>query len=185
MKMNKKIIIGLFILTSLIQFAAPLSMIWEREKVAQNGTEFKFKTRPIDPYDPFRGKYINLYFENNSVPVSNIDDWVSQEEGYFMIEKDSEGFAEVVSAHLEEPKEGNYIKMKCFHYYGADSTINFKYPFERFYMNENEALNAEKAYRSSNRDRNKKIAYAIVKILNGETVLEDVIIGGKSAKDLM
>jgi len=185
MNINKKIIIGLFVLTSLIQFAAPISMIWEKEKITQKGTEFKFKTRPIDPYDPFRGKYIILYFENTNVTVSNIHEWKNIKEGYFMIEKDSEGFAKVVSAHIEKPKVGNYIKMQCYHYYGSDNTINFRYPFERFYMNENEALNAEKAYRLSNRDRNKENAYAIVKVLKGETVLEDVIIGGKSAKDLM
>ena len=186
MKLSSKIIFGIFVLVALAQLAAPISMIAEQESIVTDGKAYKFRSRPIDPYDPFRGKYITLYFDQNSVKVEHPEKWVKIQYGYFPIENDNEGFAIVQSPLLSPPNDGDYLKMKLNHYYSSnDSIVRFSLPFNKFYMNEYEALNAEKEYQRVSRDRNEEDAYAIVKVLEGEAVLEDVIIGGKSAKELM
>ena len=57
---TKKIIFPAFILLVLVQLFVPANMILEQEDILKNGTPYKFKTAPIDPYDPFRGKYVWL-----------------------------------------------------------------------------------------------------------------------------
>ena len=52
--LSKKIIFPLFILVALAQLFVPAKMILDREDVLSTGTAFNFKTRPIDPTDPFR-----------------------------------------------------------------------------------------------------------------------------------
>lgn len=187
MKLNKSIILGIFILVSLAQLAVPFSMIYEKESVVQEGKTYKFKTRPIDPYDPLRGKYITLRYETTPIEVDSSEPWEYGELAFFSIENDTSGFAKVTGVSKTKPTSGDFLEMEVtvlHHRYNANKTIGYKIPFNRFYMNEDEALNAELAYREVNRDRKKENAYAVVKIKDGEYVLEDVVIGGTSAKDL-
>ncbi|HMB62545.1 MAG TPA: hypothetical protein VKN36_05700, partial [Eudoraea sp.] len=58
------------------------------------------------------------------------------------------------------------------------------YPFDRFYMEESKANEAELTYRQSQRDTS-KITYALVRIKNGEAVLKDVMIDGISIRELV
>lgn len=186
MKRSKKIIFGIFILVALAQLAAPLSMIYDKEVISVKGKTYKFRSRPVDPYDPFRGKYITLYFDQSNARLDKPEEWKEIRYGYFPIQNDEEGFAIVQNPQIKPPLNQDYLKMELKNYYGSnDSLVRFSLPFNKFYMNENEALNAEKEYRRVNRDRNKQNAYAIVKIHEGEAFLEDVIIDGTSAKDLM
>ena len=74
------ILLGVFVLVALMQLFVPANMIWSREKVLNEGKIYKFKTAPIDPNDPFRGKYISLNFEQNAIEVNNADDWMIQQE---------------------------------------------------------------------------------------------------------
>jgi|TARA_B100001173_G_scaffold297426_1_gene294046 uncharacterized membrane-anchored protein len=186
MKIDKKTILILFIFVAIAQLAVPISMIYKKESVAKSGEIYKFKTRPIDPYDPFRGKYITLNFERKSIEVEDREEWEDGEMAFFTLKKDSLGYAEVFDISKSKPKNGDFIKMKVaiYHRGTMGKTISYKLPFDRFYMNEDEALNAEIEYEKANRNSNKENAYAVVKILDGEHVLEDVIIGGVSAKDL-
>jgi uncharacterized membrane-anchored protein len=61
--MIKKTILPLFALTCLAQWFVPAQMIYDQEQVLREGKTYHFKTAPIDPSDPFRGKYITLSFE--------------------------------------------------------------------------------------------------------------------------
>ncbi|MBD3630845.1 GDYXXLXY domain-containing protein [Cyclobacterium sp.] len=58
---NKKIVLPVFVLIALLQLYLPAKMILDREDILHKGKEYKFKTQPIDPNDPFRGKFIALY----------------------------------------------------------------------------------------------------------------------------
>ena len=51
-----KILLSVFILVALVQLFVPAKMILDREDILDMGKEYKFKTEPIDPNDPFRGK---------------------------------------------------------------------------------------------------------------------------------
>ena len=53
----------IFIVVGLVQLFVPANMILNEETILKSGTVYKFKTRPVDPNDPFKGKYINLNYQ--------------------------------------------------------------------------------------------------------------------------
>lgn len=176
---NKKITVPGFILVVLVQLFVPAKMIYDKEKVALTGTDYKFKTAPVDPGDPFRGKYILLNYEENSVKVSNPGEWASGETAYVSIENGSEGFAKISSVSKNKPGDTkNFIRVKVS-YASQDSSgqIFIEYPFDRFYMEESKAPEAEVMYNASRVDT-AQVTYAVVSILNGEAVLKDVLVNG-------
>ena len=58
---------ALFALFAMISVAAPLSIAWKYENTLRNGRQFMFRTKPVDPYDAFRGRYVTLAFEDGFV----------------------------------------------------------------------------------------------------------------------
>lgn len=183
---NKKTLLGAFILLVLVQIFVPAKMIFDKEEVLSEGEEYKFKTAPIDPYDPFRGKYITLRYEENRVEVENENDWKRGESIYVLLSKDEEGFAHIETGSKEIPSsENNYLKAKV-RWVSTDSTheVTIDYPFDRYYMEESKAKDAEDVYRESQIDTNKE-AYALVRIKAGESVLEDVLIDGVSIQEIV
>ena len=171
--LSKKIILPLFIVVALLQLYVPASMILEREEVLETGKKFKFKTAPIDPNDPFRGKYITLSFDRRSIPVEVDSIWKPREEVFVTIAEDKEGFAYPVAVSKEPFDTPYYIKASVVNSY--DGKVRVNYYFNRFYMEEYKAPEAETTYHQAQRDT-ATIAYALVAIKNGEAVLKDVFI---------
>jgi uncharacterized membrane-anchored protein len=66
-------------LVVIAQLYVPLQMMFNQEDIMKTGTEFKFQTAPIDPYDPFRGKYITLFFKEREITVQNNIKWSNGE----------------------------------------------------------------------------------------------------------
>ncbi|PRX56358.1 GDYXXLXY domain-containing protein [Flagellimonas meridianipacifica] len=184
----KKATFSLFILMVLVQLFIPAKMIWDNEDVLETGKEFKFKTAPIDPNDPFRGKYIFLDFDNTTVEIPRDHGWHRGDAVYVSIEEDSDGFAAIDSIWKKEPKhtqEFVQAKVGFINPYQADRvTMDVRYPFERFYMEESKAYDAEITYRESQRDTT-KTTYALVHVKDGNAVLKDVLIDGVSIKELV
>ena len=178
--------LSLFIVVILVQLYVPAKMIWDREDVLQTGREYKFKTAPVDPNDPFRGKYIILQFEEDLVPTSAGNNWERDEDIYVILSEDSNGFAQVASVLRQRPGEDqDFVKAKIGYVFGngTDET-EIEYPFERFYMEESKAPEAELTYAKSQRDTT-KTTYALVRVKNGEAVLKDVMIDGISIVEIV
>ena len=185
---STKAIFPLFILVALAQLFVPAQMIWNKEDVLETGKAFKFKTAPIDPNDPFRGKYIYLSFDNVRVEIPKDNDWKRGESIYALLTENEEGFAEITSISRTKPKETqDFVTAKVAFidiYSKEKTTMTVRYPFERFYMEESKARDAELIYRESQRDTT-KTTYALVHIKNGAAVLKDVLIDGVPIKDLV
>lgn len=185
---NKKATFPLFILIALAQLYVPAKMIWNNEDVLETGREFKFKTAPVDPNDPFRGKYIFLDFEHTTVEIEKESDWVRGEAIYVSIEENEKGFAIIESISKNEPEENqDFIKAEVGfinNYRQGSPILNIEYPFERFYMDEFKAYDAELTYRESQRDTT-KTTYALVNVKDGDAVLKNVMIDGIPIKDLV
>ena len=183
---NQKLLLPIFFVVALVQLYVPANMIWTLEKVLETGIEFKFKTAPIDPSDPFRGKYIVLNFQETSVEVENENDWTRGEKVYLCLKTGNDGFARIKSVSKERPTENqNFIKGHVsFITEDGSNRLNIDYPFDRYYMEESKALEAEQAYRQSQQDTS-KITYALVSIKNGESVLKDVLIDGISIAEIV
>ncbi|QCK15767.1 GDYXXLXY domain-containing protein [Mangrovivirga cuniculi] len=184
---NKKIFIPLFILVALIQLYIPAKMIMEQEKILDEGQTFKFKTQPIDPTDPFRGKYIVLNYEANSVVIDTSKQWNYGDEIYVTLSQNKEGFTEPVDVFKDKPETLEpfiIARIGGIHDYEKPPTLRIEYPFDRYYMEESMAPVAETVHRESQRDSLVE-SYSVIKILNGEAVLEDVIVGNKSIKEIV
>jgi len=177
-------IFGVFVALALVQLFVPAQMIWGREKVLSQGTAYKFKTRPVDPNDPFRGKYITLNYELNSAETKDTL-WIRNEDVYVKLSKDSLGFASVskVSRSKFEVSD-DFVKAKVRWYNSNEQKVNFDLEFDRYYMEESKAYDAELVYTESLRDSlPENDTYAIVFVKGGEAVLADVIINEMSIKD--
>jgi len=165
----------LFIIVAGAQLFIPASMIFKQETILETGTAFKFKTQPVDPSDPFKGKYIYLNYEVNSI-ASTDSSWVSGETMFLAIAKDSLGFVRATNAFRDNPKSGDYIKATVEWYDNNQNELRFSFPFNEFYMNETKAYDAEVAHRTAQNDTIPNNTYALVYVKDGEAVLDNVFI---------
>lgn len=178
--MKTKHILIAFAATALAQLIIPAQMVFENEMAYTSGTEYKFKTEPVDPNDPFRGKYINLNFEADEIAMPE-GEWGYGDKGYVVLGKDRQGFAKIDKLLRDEPSEGNYIPVEAN--YNYNGKVRITYPFSRFYMEESKAYDAETAYREYSRDTTKLPAYAVVSVRGNVAVVKDVIINGQRIQD--
>ncbi len=176
---NQKIILTLFILVALVQLYVPGKMILHRESVLNTGTEYKFKAAPIDPYDPFRGKYITLTFAERSAIIENEKDWNHDEKVFVSFTMDANGFAKIRSVTKNRPTNiTDYIEANVSWVTSDGSNkLTIEYPFNTYYMEESKADDAELMYRTSLSDTSSSV-YALVSIKNGDAVLKDVLVDG-------
>ncbi len=165
----------IFVLLVLAQIYIPAKMILDQEAIIKTGTAYKFKTRPVDPSDPFKGKYIHLNYDITSV-LSNDSTWTNYEPIYIALKTDTLGFAMVETVSRDVPESGDYVKAQVDWYNTYEKKINFSFPFDEFYMNELKAYNAELAYLKAQQDSLPNNTYALVYILNGNGVLDNVFI---------
>ena len=183
---KKKILLLSFFLVVLVQLYVPSKMIWDREEVLRTGTEYKFRTAPIDPTDPFRGKYITLSFDKNTIDIPGGQDWIAGESIYVSITNDKNGIAKIEDVSKNKPAgKQEFIKARVRSILGTNpGRLTIDYPFDRYYMEESKAYEAELTYRQSQRDTT-KLTYALVSIKNGDAVLKDVLIDGISIKEIV
>lgn len=169
----------------LIQLFIPSQMIFNQEIILKKGKVYKFKTLPVDPSDPFKGKYINLNYEIDSYET-NDSLWQQDEDIYVYLTKDSLGFAKIdtISRALISNRNNNdYIKTKAGWYSNYSNKLSIEFSFNRYYMEETKAYDAELAVRNRQRDSLPNNTYALVYVKDGEVVLDDVIIDNMSIKD--
>ena len=173
----------IFIVVVLAQLFVPAQMIFNKEAIITNGKAYKFKTQPVDPSDPYRGKYINLNYDISSF-VTTDTLWERQDKVYVYLDIDSLGFAKVNDVSKTPLNlTRDFIVAEVNWYNKRDKKLNFSFPFNRYYMEETKAYDAEVAVRNNQRDSIKNNTYALVYIKNGEAVLNDVIIDDISIKD--
>lgn len=183
---SKTILWPAFFLVVLAQLYVPAKMILHREVILDEGTAYKFRTEPIDPSDPFRGKYITLRFEEQMIAVQNEADWLRGETAYVSLTTGEDGFAKLQTVAKEKPTNGQDFLQAKVNYVTRDGSnlLMVEYPFDRYYMEESKAYAAELAYRESQLDTN-QIAYALVLIKDGDSVLKDVLINDTPIKEVV
>lgn len=178
--MKKRLLIALFIIAALLQFAIPLSMICKYEKVLRKGEVFRFETAPVDPHDPFRGKYVTLNIKNDM--VNNPGGLFKYgDEVFLTVANREDGFAYFSKASKERPETSNYYKTYCE--WEDIQGIHVKINFDRYYMNEDKAPAAERRYNNAVRDSKNK-SWVLVRIMDGTAVIEDLFINGIPAREL-
>lgn len=176
----------IFVVVVLVQLFIPTQMILNQESILKNGVAYKFKTQPVDPSDPFKGKYINLNYEKDVFKTKD-SSWQRNEPIFVYLTKDSLGFADIetVSRNVLPKNKNNYVKAKAGWYTSYSQELSIKYSFTKYYMEETKAYDAEISVRNRQRDSMPNNTYALVYIKEGEAVLSDVIIDETSIKDFV
>jgi uncharacterized membrane-anchored protein len=179
----ERLALRLLVFLCLLQLAVPAYMIARREHVLHAGRAFKFRTAPVDPYDAFRGRYVALNFEAATVmgiPLpSGLQHGVRV---YALLGEDDQGFARVTALSVTRPAGGSYLRARV--QYPASDRVSLELPFDRYYMEETKAPAAEDAYRQHSRSETGN-AYATVRILGTQAVLEDLYIGGLPIEEFL
>lgn len=193
---SKSILLIAFIIVVIAQLFVPIQMINSQEDTLTTGKILKFKTAPIDPYDAFRGKFIYLNFKDDRIAVTDETRKSKYNDDIYITFRDSAGYALPLTASLTEPNSTTeYIKAKV-NYVDGRAILKFNpsfnnrdrlyvyidYPFDRFYMNEDKAPEAEKVYNNGNVNLKNNV-YAEVAIKNGVGVVKDVFVDGIPIKD--
>lgn len=184
---NKTWLLLAFGLMAALQLWLPARTAYRMERVLRQGEVFHFAAGPVDPNDPFRGKYLVLDIPNLEAitwdlakPI--IDSVADGDELFLLIGKDSLGFAKIGGVETAAPTGQPYIRAKVYYVYNDTSTLTpiiLHNPLNRFYLDEDKAPVAEERFNQRSTD---STAFAKIRVLNGLAVLEDVLLGKESVR---
>jgi len=177
----KSLPIIIFAITALAQWAAPLSQIWTYEGVLNKGTLIRLKCAAPDPYDPLRGRYLAVRPEQTSIPLPEGMDSLEEQTAYATITNGADGLATLSSLSFTQPASGDYLRIHVN--YGYDKKAHITWPFERFYLNEELAPEADVWFAEN--IRTAKGIIAEVRVLNGRAVLADLTLDGKPFREIL
>lgn len=175
---NKKLLL-LFTFVAVIQIFTALYMAWQWEDILQTGQRFLWATAPVDPYDAFKGRYIDLRFKENSGLIIDNAGYSYGQKAYALIGENADGKTTVIGVSSKQPEGKPYVKVKVN--YTEGSTAHIELPFKRYYLPEDMAAPAETAYRESAG----KTGVAAVRVKNGYGVIEELYLGEKPLNEYL
>lgn len=181
---------ALFATVCVAQIAVPASMIVQHERTRASGTPWRFQTAPVDPDDPFRGRYVRLDFAVSRQPL-----FLVEREGrhvgledrlYAELIPDHRGFAALGKLHQQRPETGEYLDVFVrdidYDREGGAPSYRVRLPFDRFYLPEARAPEVERAYAEASRHAQER-TYAEVRIRDGHAALVSLVLDGKPVTD--
>lgn len=163
----------ILVLLFMVQLAVPASMIAARELTLRKGELFRFRTAPVDPYDPFRGRYVALNLEASRAPKPDNVEFDHRQKVFVLLGVDENGFATIREIFTERPEQGAYLKARVA--YVTKDQVQLQLPFDRYYADERLAPEIERAYRA-NSIQEKQKAFIAVRVRQGQGVLEELYI---------
>ena len=181
-----------FALVCIAQVAVPASLVVKHERTRSAGTLWKFQTAPVDPGDPFRGRYVQLAYAVDREPVPLADPtrpWIDlNRRVYAELAAGPDGFARLVRVHEQRPVGVDYVD--AFAQYMAPNeerkdpppppALFVRLPFDRYYLPEARAPEVEREYGQASRTAQAN-TYAEVRVLDGHAVLVNLVLDGKPA----
>lgn len=171
----------IFGLAALAQWVAPLLQIWTHEQTLANGTLIKLKCTAPDPYDPLRGRFLAVRPEQRE---ASLPEGMKVERGmhvFATLTTGADGLATITHLSLTPPATGDFIRLKTGYVY--DSKASIEWPFDRFYINEKLAPEADQWFAEN--IRSAKGIIAEVRVLNGRAVLADLSLDGKPFREIL
>lgn len=177
--MNKLRLI-IFIVVALAQITVPASMIWKRQRTLREGRLWKFRTKPVDPVDAMRGRYLVLRFEAED--FTSAKPLPYRDPVYAKLKEDADGFAVVDQVDVTPIEGDDVVKAESYSYY--ERMAHLRFPFDRLWVTEANAPAAEKAYADHSR-REKVDAYATVRVIAGDAGIEELYIAGQPLREYL
>lgn len=184
----KKLILPAFILMVIAQWILPVQMILSSEAVLTEGEVYKFKTQPIDPSDPFRGKYVILRFDVEQFETDTLQRFSQGQEVYAELITDSKGFVKISKLSPQPPEvlDNTILKTTVGYAWPVEGKqrVSLRLPLDRFYVEESKAPAAEQAYRDAQRDT-LQTTYALVRVHRGQAVIQNVMINDRPILEIV
>lgn len=173
--MNRSIVFSLFIATALAQLFVPASLILRRENVIKNGKEYALQAAPVDPYDAFRGRYVRISMETTTLPLPPGQSFKEGRKAFAVLETGSDGSTMVKSVSYSKPEGTNYLTVALRN--AGSGNVALIWPFDRYYMEEFMAPEAERLYREKART---DAAQITVRVFKGMGVVTGLYVDGKA-----
>jgi hypothetical protein len=159
----------------------PYSMITDQQSILEKGEVFRFRPRPVDPYDAFRGRYIVLRFVDQNIDFPDAKSVFKYDDKIFVsLEKDSLGYVYFSNPSFEKPESQNYLKTKVLNTREYRVTVEIPENLRRYYLNEKLAPLAEEKFQEllRNSERDEVNVYLDARVLNGEVLIEELYFEG-------
>lgn len=172
----------LFAVAALSQWAAPLLQILKHERTLEQGSVHRLKCTAPDPYDPLRGRYLAVRPDPEECQAGADVKLVSGQRVYVTLLDGPDGLATLSSVHVTPPESGAYVRMSV-RWAGTDGKVHLEWPFDRFYLNEKLAPEADKWFAES--IRSSKGVVAEIRVLKGSAVLTDLAFDGRSFREIL
>lgn len=198
---NKKILLALFLFVVAVGVYYPVSKIIRFEFPLSPPAVFRFQATLYDPYDPFRGRYVALSPVRQTVIARDMK-WYKYGEStvYAVLEDDENGLAKVVGL-VKKPKPGKpAVRLESAVPHGRwlnpgsaideaekdiANTYTAHFPFDRFYMNEKLAPEAEVAVNKAVSEGGDGCVIVVKVYADGNFAITDLEIGGVPIRDFL
>jgi uncharacterized membrane-anchored protein len=187
--MSAPVKIAILVVLCLAQLAAAGSSIVKYETTLRSGALYRIRSIPIDPADAFRGRYVAV---SPSITIPAPIDAETErlllriqsgERGYVVLATDDEGFARVAQGDdLAIASAWPQWTATAQDATRTGYTINFS--FDRYYMNEQAAPEAENQFRAAARRNSASRAWLTVRVRNGAGVIEGLFVDGVPIEQL-
>lgn len=125
-------LIGVVLLVLLIV----LSFIIYNEWPLLTGKKIVLATQPIDPFDPFRGQYMNINYEISR--INNVEGFNKGDFIYVTLEEDEQEIWRLKETSKTKPDEGIFIRGEIINSY--DKSVRVEYGIEQFFFERNAKL---------------------------------------------
>lgn len=190
--MNARLRYGLFALMCAAQLAVPASLVIKHEQTRADGSFWKFQAAPVDPADPFRGRYVRLGFAVEREPVLMADPgliYVAYDTRmYAELEPGPHGFARLARLHQQRPVDADVDYLDVFvrqmrvnetkEDEGRPPAAMVRLPFDRYYLPEHRAPQVERDYAEAARDAQDD-TYVEVHVRHGHAALMTLVLDGQ------
>jgi len=179
--LSNKFRLPVLVLLFIVQLSVPAAMMMKYEDVLTTGELYKFRAAAVDPYDPFRGRYVTINLEVTTVDVAREEEFKYGETAYALLTRGKDGFAQVAGLSADEPDDGRSAVRVTVGWTDGVNRVRVNFPFTRYYMDEFTAPHAEKIL--WDRENREKV-HLEVRVKNTVGVIENVIVKGQSLTKL-
>lgn len=192
--MSSRLKLALLGTLALLQIGVTASSILKYESTLRTGVLYRIPTMPIDPADPFRGRYVAvrpaITMRNPIAPetIDVLERMQNGEKGYVVLASDDTGFARAAAVVREPPPQGDYLEIAHAWPEWEESRqpntpstrvgFTLLFSFDRYYMNDAAAPQAQQRAAEAARTRNESRTWLAVRVRNGVGVIEGLFVDG-------
>ena len=174
-----------FLLAAAAQWLVPLAGIWRHERIIARGSVVRIRCAAPDPYDALRGRYLAVRPAESRLPTPEgmpdgdvVPVWAT-------LVADADGLSRIESLSLAPVSGPTVIRLVARRRWFGEggSTVFIEWPFDRFYLNERLAPDADTIVADLFQHGGQPVAE--FRLLDGRAILTDVLIDGTPIREVV